>query len=78
MNRHSMGGTAGRATADMLTTGVGSSQGRFSSGFNQSRPSKIIKVVIDSTHTFTINVPDRVPINILDDDSSPIAGSNKS
>jgi hypothetical protein len=60
MNRHSLG--TGRATADMLT-GVGGSSGRYSGGFSNTRPSKIIKVIIDSNHTFTINVPERIPVN---------------
>jgi hypothetical protein len=85
MNRHSLG--TGRATADMLTSagagggGGGGSTGRYSGGFSNTRPSKIIKIVIDSSHTFTINVPDRIPINTQhnnDDEASPIGGGNKS
>lgn len=70
----------GRATADMLT-GIGGSSGRYSGGFASNRPSKVIKVVINSTQTLTINVPDRIPIIIPSshsNDEDSVIGGNKS
>lgn len=53
----------GRATAEIPSSSTSS---RYSGAFS-NRPMKVIKILIDNNYTFTINVPEKITLPIIEE-----------